>query len=128
MNIKPIKSVTVVESLVTYISIGWAYVMLTHNDIFENSANFDQLESLLHAEWVVGVICLFLACVKIFGILLKNKRMRWAGLMMSTVFWVCVSAAFLISGGTFELNTGFIVYSSIAVMSLLTSKEVMQND
>lgn len=125
MNIKPIKSVTVVESLVTYISLGWAYVMLTHNDIFEKSQNFDQLKSLLHAEWVVGLICLFLAGVKLAGIFLKSKRIRWAGLMLSTVFWIFVSTAFLVSGGIFELNTGFIVYSSIAVMSLLTSKEVM---
>jgi|GEM_PF-3633027 len=39
-----------------------------------------------------------------------------------------VSAAFILSEGKFEMNTGFVVYSAVAVMSLWTSKEVMQND
>jgi len=39
-----------------------------------------------------------------------------------------VSAAFILSEGKFEINTGFVVYSAVAAMSLWTSKEVMQID
>ena len=36
--------VTVVEVLVTYISLGWGLDMLTHNDIFKKSINFEKLQ------------------------------------------------------------------------------------
>lgn len=122
------KSATVVETLVTYISLGWAFVMLTNNNIFEKSENFNQLQTLVKSEWVVGLICLCLACVKIIGMILNHRRIRWAGLLLSAIFWICVSAAFLVSAGSFQANTGFVVYSAISVMTLLTSKEVMLND
>lgn len=128
MKDKPIKSITVAESLITYISLGWAYVMLTNSEIFERSENFNQLEILVHSEWIVGIICLILASIKIFGNILKNKRVRWLGLILSALFWICVSASFLISDTPFSLNTGFIVYAGIAVLSLHTSKEVMLDD
>ena len=71
---------------------------------------------------------LLCASVKIAGILLKHKRIRWIGLMMSTIFWIVIATGFLISHGYVSFTTGFIAYSGIAVMSLWTSKEVMTND
>lgn len=113
-----------VEFIATYISLGWAIVLFTNDDIFKNSANFNKIESIVQYQWVVGVIALILALTKIVGLILDNKKMRRAGLLMSTVFWVLMSASFLFSNDTIEFNTGFVVYSGIAILCLLASKEV----
>jgi len=123
-----IRKATVVEILITYISLGWSFVMLTNDDIFDKSENFNKLQSLVQTEWVVGVVCLFLAIVKIYGMVLKNNKIRWLGLILSTFFWIIVSSTFLLSAGKFMINTGFVVYSGLAVMCLWTSKEVNKID
>lgn len=122
------RHITVVEGIVTYISLGWAYVMFTNEFIFKNSENFSKMESIVQKEWAVGLVCLILAVIKIYGMVMKMRRVRWIGLILSTIFWVIVSATFLLSAEEFELNTGFIVYSGIAVMCLWTSKEVISYD
>lgn len=122
------KQITVVEIMLTYISIGWAYVLFSSPTLFEDSSNWDKIQAIANYEWVVGIITLICAMVKIVGITLQNKRLRWLGLWMSTILWIVIATSFLIADGTFKLTTGFIVYSGIAVMSLWTSKEVMMND
>lgn len=117
--------VSIVEKIVTYISLGWAFALFTNPLIFEQSANFNRIESIAQYEWVIGIVCLVLAVVKIIGMSLNNARLRWLGLMMSTVFWILISASFLFAADRIEINTGFIVYSGVAVMCLWTSKEVM---
>ena len=122
------KQITVVEIMLTYISIGWAYVLFATPTLFDNNSNWDKIQSIANYEWVVGIITLLCAMVKIVGITLQNTRLRWLGLMMSTVLWIVVATSFLIADDTFKLTTGFIAYSGIAVMSLWTSKEVMTSD
>lgn len=122
------KQITVVEIMLTYISIGWAYVLFTSPSLFENSSNWDKVQSVANYEWILGIITLVCALVKVVGMLLQNKRLRWLGLMMSTVLWIVIAASFLVADDTFKLTTGFVVYSGVAVMSLWTSKEVMMRD
>lgn len=125
---KIMKQITVVEIMLTYISVGWAYVLFSSPRLFDNSSNWEKIEAFANYEWVLGLITLICALVKIVGITLHNNRLRWLGLMMSTVLWIIVATSFLIADDTFKLTTGFIAYSGIAVMSLWTSKEVMMND
>lgn len=125
MEEKELRQITVVELIVTYISLGWAFVLLTNPNIFEMSPNFSRIEAIAQYEWVIGLIALVIAGVKIVGLALHLKRVRWFGLLLSTIFWVLMSASFLFAGDTIEFNTGFVVYSGLAVMCLWTSKEVM---
>lgn len=122
------KPVTVVEMLVVYISLGWAFVLLTNPFIFDQSQNFQRIEAIAQYEWVVGLVALVLAVIKIVGMVLRIRRLRWIGLILSTVFWVLISASFLFVNDSIEFTTGFIVYSGVAVMCLWTSKEVMTGD
>ena len=122
------KQNTVVEIMLSYISIGWAYVLFTSPTLFEDSANWEKVASIANYEWVLGIIALTCAMVKIIGMILQKQRIRWLGLMMSTVLWIVVATGFLIAGDNFKLTTGFVVYSAVAVMSLWTSKEVMTGD
>ena len=122
------KQITVVEIMLTYISIGWAYVLFTSPSLFENSSNWDKVQSVANYEWVLGIITLVCALVKVVGMLLRNNRLRWLGLMMSTVLWIVIAASFLVADDAFKLSTGFVVYSAVSVMSLWTSKEVMMRD
>lgn len=122
------KQITVVEIMLSYVSIGWAYVLFTSPFLFENGSNWDKVQSIANYEWVLGVITLVCALVKIVGLVLRNKRLRWLGLLMSTVLWIVIAASFLVSNDEIKLTTGFVVYSAIAVMSLWTSKEVMTSD
>lgn len=119
------RPITAVEFIVTYISLGWGFVLLTNKDIFDQSSNFNKIQSIAQYEWVVGIICLALAVIKIIGISLRKVRLRRFGLIASSVFWVLMSASFLFSEDKIEFNTGFVVYSGIAILSLWTSKEVM---
>ncbi|HLR58931.1 MAG TPA: hypothetical protein VK094_00435 [Pseudogracilibacillus sp.] len=122
------RQITVVEVAVSWISIGWAVVMFTNNQVFEQSENFNRLELIAQKEWVLGVVCLILAAIKIVGIFLNISRFRWLGLILSAVFWAMVSATFILSGNEFSFNTGFIVYSAVSILCLWTSKEVMLDD
>lgn len=122
------KPMTAVEIVLSYISLGWAYVLFTSPDLFESSASWNQIELLASSEWVIGTIALVCALTKIIGIAMGAKRIRWVGLIMSAVFWIAIASAFLIADGKLEFTTGFIVYSGIAVMALWTSKEVKNND
>lgn len=123
-----LKSYTVVEILVTFISLGWAVVMLLNPDTFDRSDNFSVMEKIVNKEWVVGIVCLVLVSIKGTGMLIRNRRLRWIGLMSSAVFWTLVSATFLMSTSGIDLNTGFVVYSAISVMCLWTAKEVLSSD
>lgn len=125
MEERNMRPVTAVEIIVTYISLGWAIVLLTNSEIFEQSSNFNKIEAIAQYEWVVGIICLVLAAVKIIGMSLHNDRVRWFGLILSSGFWVLMSASFLFSADKIEFNTGFVVYSGVAILSLWTSKEVL---
>lgn len=122
------KPVTVVEIMLTYISLGWAYVLFTSPDLFENGGNWLALGEIAAYEWIIGLAALICALVKIIGIVLRHRRIRWFGLMLSSIFWVVIAGSFLIAQGQVEFTTGFVVYSGIAVMSLWTSKEVTTND
>lgn len=128
MSSQLFRQVTVVEVVITYINIGWAIVMLTNPLAFTASANFARIESVFSDEWIMGVVCLLLAAVKIIGIALRRRILRWAGLMLSGVFWSFVSASFLFVGGFGAFTTGFIVYSGVAVLSFWTSREVMTHE
>lgn len=119
------RQLTVVEAVLTYISIGWAYVLFTTPDLFDNNPNWSKFEAVVGYEWIVGILALVCAAVKIIGIALHHARLRWLGLLLSTFLWVFVAASFLIADDTIKLTTGFIAYSGLSVMSLWTSKEVM---
>lgn len=122
------KTMTAVEIVLSYISLGWAYVLFTSPQLFESSENWNQVQEIMPYEWVVGSVALVAALTKIIGLIVKNKRIRWAGLMMSAIFWVTIAAGMLIAKGYLDFTTGFIVYSGLAVLSLWTSKEVMIGD
>lgn len=122
------KPVTVVEIMLTYISLGWAYVLFSTPTLFEDGGNWVAIGEVAIYEWVIGLVALFCALIKIIGILLRHKRLRWIGLIASSVFWVVIAGSFLVAQGQVAFTTGFVVYSGIAVMSLWTSKEVMTND
>lgn len=122
------KQITAVEIMLSYISIGWAYVLFTTPTLFETSKNWEKVASIANYEWILGIITLVCAAVKIVGMILNNKRLRWFGLLLSTALWVVVATGFLIADDNFKLTTGFIVYSAIAVTSLMVSKEVMTSD
>lgn len=122
-----IKPITVVEIVLSYVSIGWAYVLFTSPTLFDTTASFSQIEVIAGSEWVVGVVALVCALTKILGMLFGNVRVRKIGLLMSTIFWIMIATSMLIATGSFIPNTGFIVYSGLAVMSMWTSKEVVKS-
>lgn len=119
------KNVTAVEIVLSYISLGWAYVLFTSPQLFESSENWNKVQEIMPYEWLVGSVALVAAATKIVGLILKNKRVRWAGLILSAIFWVTIAAGMLIAKGYLDFTTGFVVYSGMAVLSLWTSKEVM---
>ena len=119
------KNVTAVEIVLSYISLGWAYVLFTSPRLFESSDNWNKVQEIMPYEWLVGSVALIAALTKIIGLILKNKRVRWVGLIMSAVFWITIAAGMLIAKGYLDFTTGFVVYSGMAVLSLWTSKEVM---
>ncbi|BAK15867.1 ammonia permease [Solibacillus silvestris StLB046] len=119
------KNVTAVEIVLSYVSLGWAYVLFTSPLLFESSDNWNQVQQIMPYEWLVGSVALIAAVTKIIGLILKNKRIRWIGLIMSAIFWITIAAGMLIAKGYLDFTTGFVVYSGMAILSLWTSKEVM---
>ncbi|MGA4519582.1 hypothetical protein ACPA0F_20200 [Solibacillus silvestris] len=119
------KNVTAVEIVLSYVSLGWAYVLFTSPLLFESSDNWNQVQEIMPYEWLVGSVAFVAAMTKIIGLVLKNKRIRWIGLIMSAVFWITIAAGMLIAKGYLDFTTGFVVYSGMAILSLWTSKEVM---
>lgn len=118
------RPVTVVEIMLSYISLGWAYVLFSSPRLFESSQSWKEVEAIASYEWIVASCALICAVTKIIGMAIGNTRLRRIGLLMSAFFWVFIAAGMLISTGGVRMNTGFIAYSGIAVMSLWTSKEV----
>lgn len=119
------KNVTAVEIVLSYVSLGWAYVLFTSPLLFESSDSWNQVQQIMPYEWLVGSVALVAALTKIIGLILKNKRIRWIGLIMSAIFWITIAAGMLIAKGYLDFTTGFVVYSGMAILSLWTSKEVM---
>lgn len=122
------KPITIVEIMVTYMSLGWAAVMFMNPDTFGLSMNFRKIAQIVQHEWIMGVICIIVAGIKIVGMLLKNMKIRRVGLFTSAIFWTLISATFLVSEGGVMINTGFVAYSGIAVMCLWASKEVTHGE
>ena len=122
------RQITVVEIMLTYISIGWACVLFTTPDLFDKNENWAKIQSVASYEWVLGIAVVVCAATKILGMVIQNRRLRWLGLLMSTFLWVFVAASFLIGNDVFKISTGFVTYSGLAVMSLWTSKEVMKRE
>lgn len=122
-----LRQLTVVEVVVTYVSLGWAIVMLTNPLALSSSANFARVESVFYAEWVVGIICVILAGIKLVGMAIRSRVTRWLGLMLSGFFWSFISASFLFVGEFGAITTGFVVYSGVAVLCFWTAREVMSH-
>lgn len=122
------KPVTIVEVIVIYISVGWGLVLITQHGIFAMSENFNKIEMIVRDERILGAVCLLVALVKIVGLIMKKDKIRQIGLLASSVLWVLISASFVVARGSVEFNTGFVVYSGIAVMCLWASKEVRGSD
>lgn len=118
------KTKTVVEIVLSYISIGWAIVLFTSPGLFESSESWNQIQAIAPYEWIVGLVASVCATTKIVGMIIHNRKMRWIGLLMSTGLWALVAAGMLVSKGYIDFSTGFIVYSAVAVLSLFTAKEV----
>lgn len=123
-----VKTMTAVELVLSYISLGWAYVLFTSPQLFESSDNWNQVRQVIEYEWVVGCVAMVAALTKLLGIVLNNIKIRWIGLIMSAIFWIVIAAGMVIAKGYFEFTTGFVAYSGLAVLSLWTSKEVTKSD
>jgi len=120
--------VTVVEWMLTYVSLGWAYVLFTSPHLFEMNPSFSEIGAIVNSEWIMGVIVTICALTKMIGMFIGSVTIRKIGLLMSTFLWIMVATSMLIATGGFNASTGFIVYSALAVMSLWTSKEVTKSD
>lgn len=121
MEEEKLKSMTAVEIIVTYISLGWAFVMFTDPNVLVNT--WELLGSIAN-HWVFGTIALLCSFIKIIGLSLDNLKIRSLGLTASAFFWTFVSVCNLFADSTLSLTTGFIVYSGVAVLCLWTSKEL----
>jgi len=121
-------STTAIELIITYMSIGWAMVMFTNPVVFKASENFNLINEIFQYPWVLGIIAVVVASVKILGILIQNVRVRWFGLVLSGIFWIAMASCFLVASGSIQLSTGFIAYSGVAVLALSASKDVMMSD
>lgn len=119
------RPMTPVEIIVTYLSIGWAFVMFSNPDALVGSW---QTLNDIGNRYIFGAIALISASVKIIGISLDNLKLRTIGLTFSAFFWTFISVANLVSQDSFTthftFSTGFIVYSAVAVLCLWTSKEI----
>lgn len=121
MEVKNLRAMTVVEIIVSYISLGWAFVMFTDPNVL--LASWELLGEIA-SRWVFGAIALVFALVKIVGIWLDNFKLRTFGLVLSSFLWTFVSIANLFANGYFSLSTGFVVYSGVAVLCMWASKEI----
>ena len=120
------RPMTPVEIIVTYISIGWAFVMFSNPDALVGSW---QTLNEIGNRYIFGGIALLSALIKIVGISLDNLKLRTIGLTFSAFFWTFISVSNLVSQNSFSsaeftFSTGFIIYSGVAVLSLWTSKEI----
>ena len=120
-----LRQMTPVEIIVTYISIGWAFVMFSNPDALVGS--WQTLNDIAN-RYVFGGIALISALIKIIGISLDDLKLRTVGLTLSAFYWTFISVANLVSqdsfSQSFSISTGFIVYSGVAVLCLWTSKEI----
>lgn len=121
MEEEKLKSMTAVEIIVTYISVGWAFVMFTDPNVLVNT--WALLGSIAN-HLIFGGIALVCSLIKIIGLALDNLKIRSLGLTASAFFWTFVSVCNLFADGNLSLTTGFIVYSGVAVLCLWTSKEL----
>lgn len=120
-----LRQMTPVEIIVTYISIGWAFVMFSNPDALVGSW---QTLNDIASRHVFGGIALASALIKIVGISLDDLKLRTIGLTVSAFYWTFISVANLVSQDSFShsftISTGFIIYSGVAVLCLWTSKEI----
>lgn len=121
MEEKTLRTMTSVEIIVTYISIGWAFVMFSDPDVLVNT--WALLGSVAN-RYVLGGIATVCSLIKIVGLAMDNLKIRSLGLTASAFFWTFVSVCNLFANGNLSLTTGFIVYSGVAVLCLWTSKEI----
>lgn len=118
------KTKTVVEVVLSYISLGWAITLFTNDHLFEAGGSWGAIKAIAPYEWLVGSVALVCALTKIVGMLMRNRKIRMIGLWMSTLFWVTIAAGMLMANGYPEFTTGFVVYSGTAILALFTAKEV----
>lgn len=122
------KQATAVEIIITYISLGWAFVFLTDNKLFDHSKNFSTIKEIVQYEWVLGTVALIIALVTVVGMALNFTKLRRFGLILSALFWGIIAAAMLVASGSLNFSSGFVAYSGLAVLCFWTSREVTTND
>lgn len=116
------------EIVMSFVSLGWTYVMLRHVNMFEEQSTSWLVLNATIQEWVVGLITMTLALIKIYGFLLKSNGCRKLGLTLSGVWWSMICAAISMGDGTFSISTGSVAYAGYAVLCFLTSSSIKEGE
>ncbi|MGE7650468.1 hypothetical protein ACQKM1_22235 [Peribacillus frigoritolerans] len=116
------------EIVMTFVSLGWAYVMFREVNMFEEQSSRWLVLDATIQEWGVGLITLSLALIKIYGFVLKSNRCRKIGLTLSGVWWSMICAAITMGDGAFSISTGSVAYAGYAVLCFLTSSSIKEGE
>ena len=73
MEYGKMRPVTVVEIMLTYISLGWGIVLFNSPTLFDTGGSWTKIGELLHYEWILGLIATVCALVKVLGIVLNHR-------------------------------------------------------
>jgi hypothetical protein len=117
------KKFKAIETLATWVSFWWGFVLLMPHDTFSVSPTYKPMNDLA-PEWVWGVWMLSVSLLHLYGILKCNNKVKRLALLLSTSQWFFVSTMLAIADFQNNvLTTGFGAYAGLGfICSWLYSK------
>lgn len=114
--------IPIVEVVISLISLWWGIVLFNSPDMFKELPSIYRFFGEVGQEYMWASVFFFAAFVKILGIILKNTKLRKAGLFMSAVIYGIISSGYYLGLGFFSI--GFGVFFLISFMALWGIREV----
>ncbi|CEG23119.1 hypothetical protein BN1080_02063 [Planococcus massiliensis] len=116
------EAIPVVEVGLSILSLCLAFVFFGSPQMFDRLPSTYEFFKALAPEWGWAIFFLVAASLKLLGIATKQRNIRKAGLIGSTIIYGLIAAAYYLGTGLFSI--GFFTYAVLSFIALFSVREV----
>lgn len=115
---------SIVEWLLGFCMLGWAYVFLINNPLLlATSPSYQALSEIVSNQWELGFLFLTVSLIKLIGVSRDLIWLRFVGALLGAGVWSALTTNFVFASLSLAsaVPTGIMVYGAFTVVSFLVA-------
>lgn len=118
------KKIPIIEAGLSLVSIWWAIIMFTNDNLFDNVPSLFTFFVKISQEKGWGLFFLCAAFIKLLGLVLEHRKLRIIGLYMSAFIYSLISAGYILSQNPMQPGTG--IHFVLMIFAFYAIREVKE--